>query len=84
MAVIQFLSKCWTDNEKHRQPFYLEADVLLWAMDKTKFYSLSSPFTLYTYSDNLPLQWMSKSTKGPVSQFIIDNLSEIENIHQYI
>jgi hypothetical protein len=27
---------------------------------------------------------MSKSTKGPVSQFIIENLSEIESIHQYI
>jgi hypothetical protein len=84
MAVIQFLSKCWTDNEKHRPPFYLEIDALLWAMDKKKFYSLSSPFPLYTYSDHLPLQWMSKSTKGPVSQFIIENLSEIENVHQYI
>jgi hypothetical protein len=84
MAIIQFLSKCWTDTEKHRPPFYLEADALLWAMDKTKFYSLSSPFPLYTYSDHLPLQWMNKSTKGPVSQFIIENLSEIENVHQYI
>ena len=53
-------------------------------MDKTKFYSLSSRFPLYTYSDHLPLQWMNKSMKGPVSQFIIENLSEIESVHQYI
>jgi hypothetical protein len=84
MSIIQFLSKSWTDSEKNRPPFYLEADALLWAMDRTKFYSLSSSYPLYTYSDHLPLKWMSKSTKGPVSQFIIENLSEIENIHQYI
>jgi hypothetical protein len=54
MSIIQFLSKCWTDSERNRPPFYLEADALLWAMEKTKFYSLSSSFPLYTYSDHLP------------------------------
>jgi hypothetical protein len=44
-------------------------------MDKSKFYALSSPFPLYTYSDHLPLQWMSTSQKGPVSQFLIEQLS---------
>jgi hypothetical protein len=84
MAIIQFLSKSWGESERNRPPFYLEADALLWAMNKTKFYSLSSPFPLYTYSDHLPLQWMNKSEKGPVSQFMIENLSELDVIHQYI
>ena len=35
MAVIQFLSKCWTESERNRPPFYLEADAVLWSMDKT-------------------------------------------------
>jgi hypothetical protein len=48
------------------------------------FYALSSPFPFYTYSDHLPLQWMKKSTKGPASQFIIENLSELDVIHQHI
>jgi hypothetical protein len=28
--------------------------------------------------------WMQKSEKGPVSKFIIENLSELETVHQYI
>ena len=82
--VVQFLSKAWTDAQRARPPFYLEADALLWAQVKTMFYALSSPFPFYTYSDHLPLQWMNKSTKGPVSQFIIENLSELDVIHQYV
>jgi hypothetical protein len=32
----------------------------------------------------MPLKWMEKTEKGPISSFIIDNLSDIEKIHQYI
>jgi len=84
VAIIQFLSKSWTETQRNRPPFYLEADALLWAQEKCKFYALSSPFPFYTYSDHLPLMWMQKSEKGPVSKFIIENLSELTTIHQYI
>jgi transposase InsO family protein len=84
VAIIQFLSKSWTETQRNRPPFYLEADALLWAQGKCKFYALSSPFPFYTYSDHLPLMWMQKSEKGAVSKFIIENLSELETIHQYI
>jgi hypothetical protein len=67
-----------------RPPFYLEADALLWGTNEVKFYALSSPFPLYTYSDHLPLNWMKKSEKGPVSQFLVEQLSELDTIHQYI
>jgi hypothetical protein len=83
-AAVQFLSKAWNESQRNRPPFYLEADALLWSTDKCKFHALSSPFPLYTCSDHLPLQWMNASTKGPVSQFLIENLSEIETVHQYI
>ena len=84
LSVIQFLSKAWNDAARNRPPFYLEADALLWGMEKCIFYALSSKFPLYTYSDHLPLAWMSKSTKGPVSQFLIETLSELDTIHQCI
>jgi hypothetical protein len=67
-------------------PFYpcLEADALLWGIEKCRFYALSSRFPFYTCSDHMPLQWMNKSQKGPVSQFIIENLSELETFHQCV
>jgi hypothetical protein len=84
VAIIQFLSKSWTETQRNRPPFYLEADALLWAQEKCKFYALSSRFPFYTHSDHSPLMWMQKSEKGPVSKFIIENLSELTTIHQHI
>jgi hypothetical protein len=84
MDVIAYFSKAWTDTQRLRPPFYLEADSLLWCTDEAKFFALSSPFPLYTYSDHMPLSWMKKSEKGPVSQFLIEQLSELETEHQYI
>lgn len=49
MAIISFFSKAWNESQANRPPFYLEADGLLWAMDKSKFYALSSPFPLFTH-----------------------------------
>ena len=84
MDVIAFLSKVWTEAQRLRPPFYLEADALLWSTHEVKFYALSSKFPLYTYSDHMPLAWMKKSEKGPVSQFLVEQLAELETEHQYI
>ena len=67
-----------------RPPFYLEASALLWGMEKARFYALSSPFPLYTYSDHAPLQWINKTAKGAVSSFIIESLNDLETVHQYV
>jgi transposase InsO family protein len=83
-AVIFFLSKAHTATHRLKPPFYIEGDALLWATLKCKYYALSSPFPLYTYSDHMPLNWMQKTEKGPISSFIIEQLSEIETVHQYI
>ncbi len=40
MDVIAFLSKAWTDSQRFRHPYYLEADSLLWTTDEVKFYAL--------------------------------------------
>ena len=83
-AVIFFLSKVFDEIQRLRPPFYLEGNSLLWCTLKAKFYALSSPFPLYTYSDHMPLCWMEKTEKGPISSFIIEHLVEIETVHQYI
>ena len=84
MRVISYYSKCWTDAERNRPPYYLEANALLWGMDKARFYALSSRFPLYTYSDHQPLKWMEKSEKGPVSSYMLEHLSDLDTVHQYI
>jgi hypothetical protein len=48
---IAWWSKCWSDADRKRAPFYLEADTFLWGLAKSRFYALSSPFPLYAYSE---------------------------------
>jgi hypothetical protein len=31
----------------------------------------------------MPLNWMHKTEKGPISSFIIERLAEIDTVHQY-
>jgi hypothetical protein len=83
-AVICFLSKAFSETERLKPPFYLEGDALLWSTFKCKYYALSSPHPLYTYSDHMPLNWITKTEKGPISSFVIECLSEIHTVHQYI
>ena len=64
---ICWFSRCWTEAERKRAPFYLEAHVLLWGLEKVRFWALSSPFPLYVTSDHLPLKWIRKCEKGFVS-----------------
>ena len=56
----------------------------MWGTLKSKHYALCSSFPLYTYSDHMPLSWIDKTEKGPISSFIIEKLSDIETTHQYI
>jgi hypothetical protein len=47
MAIITHFSKAFTEAQRLRPPFYLEADSLLWATDKAKLYAfrLGSRYT---------------------------------------
>jgi hypothetical protein len=81
---IAWFSKTWSDADRKRAPFYLEADTLLWGLAKCRFWALSSPFPLYASSDHLPLKWIRKCEKGPVSEFTIEQLSDIQWVHSYV
>ncbi len=83
-AVIFFLSKAFHETQRLRPPFYLEGDALLWCTLKINFYALSSPHPLYTYSDHMPLKWMEKTEKGPISSFTVEHLAEFDTVHQNI
>ena len=63
MDIVAFFSIAWTEAQRLRPPFYLEADSLLWSTNEVKFYALSSKFPLYTYSDHMPLAWMKSLRK---------------------
>ena len=48
-------------------------------------FTLFNPFPLECYTDHIPLKWVKHTSgKGPVSQFIIDKLSEIDYKMHYI
>jgi hypothetical protein len=81
---IAWFSKVWSEADRKRAPFYLEADTLLWGLAKCRFWALSSPFPLYAFSDHLPLKWVRKCEKGPVSEFTIEQLSDLSWIHSYL
>jgi hypothetical protein len=72
-----------TGNEPHftwkPTPFNI-----LWDLAKCRFWALSSPFSLYASSDHLPLKWIRKCEKVPVSEFTIEQLSDIQWVHSYI
>ncbi len=56
----------------------------MWGLAKCRFWALSSPFPLYASSDHLPLKWVRKCEKCPVSEFTIEQLSDISWVHSYI
>jgi hypothetical protein len=82
--VIAWFSKTWSDADRKRAPFYLEADALLWGLSKCRFWAMSSPFPLYASSDHLPLKWVRQCEKGPVSSFTIEQLADLQWVHSYI
>ncbi len=81
---IAWWSKCWSDADRKRAPFYLEADTFLWGLAKSRFYALSTVYPLYSYNDHLPLKWVRKCDKGPVSAFTFEQLSDLSWVHTYI
>jgi hypothetical protein len=81
---IAWFSKVWSEADRKRAPFYLEADTLLWGLAECRFWALSSPFPLYAFSDHLPLKWVRKCEKGPVSEFTIEQLSDLSWVHSYL
>ena len=72
-----------TDNGQGA-PIYKEAAGWMHSVGLARIYAHGSPFPLHTYTDHLPLTFVrSTSGKGPVSQFVLDHLSDIDYIIEY-
>ena len=87
-AVSAGSSRCGGNNGARvcsRPPaYYKEAAAWMRGVELSRVYAHGSKFPLRTYTDHLPLTFVrSTSGKGPVSQFILDHLSDIDYIIEY-
>ena len=82
--VIKQWSKQWGPTMAKAPPYYKEAAGWMLSVGLARVYAHGSPFPLHTYTDHLPLTFVrSTSGKGPVSQFVLDHLSDIDYIIEY-
>ena len=78
-------SKQWTGGFYKAPPYHKEAKAWMMGMEMALPYSMASPFPIQCYTDHTPLTWVKHTSgKGPVSQFIMDQLSVIDYQMFYI
>ena len=84
--VIKMWSKQWkTEAWRKKPPYHREAKAWMNGMTLALPYALCSPFPLQCWTDHSPLTWVKHTSgKGPVSQFIIDTLSQIDYTMHYL
>ena len=64
---------------KRAPPYYKETAAWMKGMEKSRVYADSSSFPLRCVTDHIPLTYVKHTSgKGPVSQFILDNLSYMD------
>ena len=78
--VIKMWSKQWkTLHMKRAPPYYKETAAWMKGMECARIYSDSSKFPIQCVTDHTPLTYVKNTSgKGPVSQFILDNLSYLD------
>ena len=82
---IRLWSKTWDKAWLNKPPYHKEAKAWMNAMELAKPYHMDNHHPLQCYTDHTPLTWIKHTSgKGPVSQFILDNLSEIDYDMYYL
>ena len=73
-------SKQWkTLHMRRAPPYYKETAAWMNGIEKSRVYTDYSPFPLQCVTDHIPLTYVKNTGgKGPVSQFVLDNLSNID------
>ena len=84
--IIKMWSKQWKTEAWHKKPpYHREAKAWMNGMTLSLPYAMCNPFPLQCWTDHSPLTWVKHTSgKGPVSQFIIDTLSQIDYEMNYI
>jgi len=82
---IRMWSKQWPGNFGTKPPYHREAKAWMNGMEKSMPFAQASPHALLTYTDHSPLTWIKHTSgKGPVSQFVLDTMSEVDYKMHYI
>ncbi|MCP4456460.1 MAG: hypothetical protein GY816_00290, partial [Cytophagales bacterium] len=78
--VIKMWSKQWkTMHMKRAPPYYKETAAWMKGMELARIYADYSPYPIQCITDHIPLTYVkSTSGKGPVSQFVLDNLGSLD------
>ena len=84
--VIKMWSKQWdTEAWVKKPPYHKEAKAWMNGMTLAMPYAICNPFPVQCWTDHTPLTWVKHTSgKGPVSQFIIDTLSQVDYTMNYI
>ena len=84
--VIKMWSKQWKTEAWHKKPpYHREAKAWMNGMTLALPYAMCNPFPLQCWTDHSPLTWVKHTSgKGPVSQFIIDMLSQVDYEMNYL
>ena len=78
--IIAMWSKQWdTMAMKKAPPCYKETKAWMNGLEKAKIYIDTHPLSVKCITDHIPLTWIKHTSgKGPVSQFVLDNLGAID------
>ncbi len=78
--VIKMWSKQWkTLHMRRAPPYYKETKAWMNGLENARIYADYSPFPVQCITDHIPLTYVKNTSgKGPVSQFIMDNLSSLD------
>ena len=84
-CVIKMWSKQWkTLHMKRSPPYYKETAAWMNGLEKSRIYIDYSPFPIKCITDHIPLTYVKNTSgKGPVSQFVLDNLSSLDYNIEY-
>ena len=78
--VIAMWSGQWkTVSMRKAPPYYKETKAWMFGLEKARMYADAHPMPIRCVTDHIPLTWVKNTSgKGPVSQFILDNLSYLD------
>ena len=78
--VIAMWGKQWsTIGMQKAPPYYKETKAWMNGMEKARIYIDAHPLPVICVTDHIPLTWIKHTSgKGPVSQFILDNLGKLD------
>ena len=84
-CVIGMWSGQWkTVAMRKAPPYYKETKTWMNGLEKARVYAETHPMTIKCITDHIPLTWVKNTSgKGPVSQFILDNLSYLDYEIEY-